>query len=248
MILIDSRVGSRHLVEALGSVATEIVLEFGDAMWLGNGPQGAVTCAVELKTIPDLIASLHSGRLSGHQLLGLQSYDYAYLLVEGLYKTDDSGRMLVRRGPLWEPLIVGSREVQTDELEAALHSYEVIGGLYRRNSTGRRDTARIIRALYNWWQKRWDAHRTHLTVYRPREHFHLIPPSPVQQFAAMLPGVGAIRSAAVASRFASFRSIVEADEKAWLTVPGIGKATVRKIHQWLEGETLEGETLGGETE
>src|SRR3989304_2010126 len=86
MVLVDDRVGSAGLADLLKD-AILTTLEYGDCAFSGNGPNGIIKIGVERKAISDLIQSINSGRLSGHQLPGLlETYDRVYLLVEGQWR------------------------------------------------------------------------------------------------------------------------------------------------------------------
>ena len=61
-------------------------MDYGDAMVTGNGPCGQVDIGIERKRIGDLVNSITTGRLSGHQLPGLLAQYYkVYIIVEGMY-------------------------------------------------------------------------------------------------------------------------------------------------------------------
>ena len=84
MILIDSRTGSGELAPYISSPKLVCHLDFADFSFSGNGPEGGVGIGVERKGVMDLLQSMTSGRLVGHQLIGLQKeYDWTYLLVVG---------------------------------------------------------------------------------------------------------------------------------------------------------------------
>ena len=82
MILVDDRIGAVEIAPLLGSPNVTCRLEFADFAWSGNGPDGQVDIGVERKSLLDLLASMTTGRLSGHQMVGLTAqYDWVYLLV-----------------------------------------------------------------------------------------------------------------------------------------------------------------------
>lgn len=61
-------------------------------------------------------------------------------------------------------------------------------------------------------------------------------PSPKRIFASTLPKVGVEKSAEVAKAFPNIRAMVNASEKDWLAVPGIGKGIVKQIREFFEAE------------
>src|ERR1035437_8002080 len=107
MILVDLRIGSKYLLaplKAAGFEAQLVELEFGDIAFEGKGPNGTtLNIGVELKVLGDLVNSLRTGRLAGHQLPGLlKTYDYAWLLVEGEWRANAAGQVTTqKRRRLW---------------------------------------------------------------------------------------------------------------------------------------------------
>lgn len=229
MILVDRRVGSRELLPLMPSgVAAEAELEFGDVMLVGNGPTGPVAVGVERKTVPDLLNSLESGRLAGHQLPGLaRAYDLTYLLVEGMYRPDAQGGLsrLAVRGDgwaQWQSASPSGKGWMYGEFVQRLLTLEARGGVRLHNTTDIWDTVQWLVALHKWWERPWDEHRSHECIYEP----HAVSYKPVttlRRVANALPGVGLDKSAAVERHFKSIRALALADEAEWQKVPGIGK-------------------------
>src|ERR1044071_4618368 len=98
MILrIDDRIGSVELAPLFQSYGIKPIvcrLEFGDLDFVGRGPQGGCAIVVERKRINDLVSSIQSKRLSGHQTPGMaRSYDYAYLIVEGIWRPAENDQL-----------------------------------------------------------------------------------------------------------------------------------------------------------
>src|SRR4051812_5465590 len=104
MLLVDPRAGSVNLIEPLRAQGLEVVethLESGDVGFIGRGEGGVpVHIGVEYKTLSDCISSMRTGRLEGHQLLGMRAdpplYDFAYLLIEGTPLVQN-GQLMERR-------------------------------------------------------------------------------------------------------------------------------------------------------
>ena len=114
MIQIDERTGSAELQSLFPPGVPTIVgrLEFGDFAFLGNGPEDEpVSIGVERKGIRDLLNSMVTGRLVGHQLIGLvNNYHYVYIVVEGLWRFNPTdGMMEEHSNGGWVPIQLGSR-------------------------------------------------------------------------------------------------------------------------------------------
>src|ERR1035437_4551441 len=120
MILVDRRIGSNDLLAPLKAADFEaqlVELEFGDIAFEGKGPNGTtLNIGVELKVLGDLVNSLRTGRLAGHQLPGLlKTYDHAWLLMEGQWRANAFGQVAaLRRRGAW---VVMPGKMMASELE-----------------------------------------------------------------------------------------------------------------------------------
>lgn len=215
-------------------------LDGGDLMFLGNGPEGReVTIGIEFKKIRDLLSSLRSNRLQGHQLLELQPYDFRFLLVEGEWRHDDSGLVTLRSGYKdWAP---APGRFSAAELDKTLLGLVLRAGVIVWATRTRRETVRWIESVYrNFTDMAWDAHTSHTGTYRPAT---LTRPSPFREFIQGIPGVGAKTGKAVEQFFlnpstgkASPRKAVAARAATWQQIDGIGKTGASNIDRFLEGE------------
>lgn len=241
MIIVDDRAGSNRFPALLRPLGLKVVLgrlEYGDFSWLGEGPGGApVTIGVEHKRLDDLLQSITTGRFAGHQLPGLlQSYDHTYLIIEGLWRPcPTSGLLQVRAGRDWVDQGRGARRWMYRDIEHWIMTMELKGGVIVRRTSTSDETARLLHALYGWWSKGWDDHRSHLVlsqahaINRSHDPALLSKPSLVRRVANELPGIGWDRSAAVASHFPTVLDMVLATPKDWAKVPGIGKTTSTRV-------------------
>jgi ERCC4-type nuclease len=243
MLLVDSREGSRDLSIPLRSEGLEAELaelEYADVCWMGQGPGGLIPVGVELKTVRDLLSSMRSGRLAGRQIPGmLASYDYSYLLVEGVFRPNPQTGVLEepRRGG-WQELRLGASRFYYDDVELFLTSLDTLTPLRVRRTRSRTETIRAILLLYRWWQKPWEDHGSLKVLYGGP------PPSPLpvehsllRKFAVQLPGVGWERSAAVERSFSSVAEAVSANESRWRQIDGIGKVLSRRIVNAIHNRT-----------
>lgn len=243
MLLLDRRIGSADLQSPLTSlgVPVEIVtLDFADCAFLGHGPlgEGSMQIGVEIKQIRDLLNSIQDGRFSGHQLPGLlRQFDVAWLIVEGLWRPAADGLLEIYRRGKWEALELGARRYTYKEPDAYLTTLEMKTGIRVRRTANRDETAHVIANLYRWWtNKSWEQHRSHLSLHRPADATFLLPPPLRRRIAGELPGIGHEKSAAVAAHFGSTRAMVNADEKEWVKVPGIGKTLAKRIVAGVESQ------------
>ncbi len=225
MIYIDRRVGSVDLCEPLlaaGLPAQITELEYADLAFEGQGAKGTtLSIGIELKNINDMVGSLRSGRLAGHQLPGLrQTYDRAWVLCEGQWRHDDVGNLVSYQGKYrgWKPL---PGKMSAFELEKQLLTIELCGGVHVRHCTTRRDSLRFIGSLYRWFtDKAMDAHTSHLAVHNPPV---LVAVSDFRQAVMRWPGIGLKASKAVEVRFKS----------------SIARAGAAGVDEWAAIETVD---------
>lgn len=254
MILVDPRAGSGPLLKPLlaaGIPAESAYLDYGDLAFEGKGNEGVVVqVGVEFKTLHDLVDSLRSGRLTGRrkdgspgQLQGMmESYDYAWLLMEGQWRENAAGMITEYKGPHrgWTAVPGG---MNVYELEARVLGLEMCGGLRVRHTNRRADTVRVLGSLYRWWTDRaLDQHSSHLAPHRPTGVIAL---SLFRQAVMAWPGIGRKASMAVELHFGgSIRAAVQAPAREWAeieTVDDAGKSrrlghvAADRLRQFFEG-------------
>lgn len=249
MLLIDPRIGSGELLPFFKpyDVAVEIhPLEYGDIMWCGNGPSGPELVGVERKRLSDLVSSMRSNRLSGHQLPGLLAmYEWVYVLVEGVWRAGVGGEVEMLCGRDWVPLRVGPRWVMFSEVDHYLATLEHKAGVSVHFTQDPKQTAAWLVSRYKWWNdKTWDKHGSHEAIYAPYEErqgrrrgsFVSKPVGPVEMVASQFPGVSK-KAYEFGKKFSSVLGMVSAEEKVLAEVEGIGKKGAKRIHEWLRGKS-----------
>lgn len=210
MLLVDERIGSKDLAEplrAMGLPVETTTLAFSDVCFNGRGDNDVpVFIGIELKKLPDLVSSLRTGRLSGHQTPGLVGKDGAFirawLLIEGHWRTNSSGIVTVekfnprKRRTEWVPL---HGNMTTAEMEKRVHTLELMCGLHTRYTNTRNDTLHFIANLYRWWSdESMDRHTSHLT---PHTAHGFLPLSDFRQTVMRFPSIGLKASKAVEDYF-----------------------------------------------
>ena len=206
MILIDSRVGSKHLAPLIrGSELTQ--LEYGDAAF--STVDGRLV-GVEVKRVNDAVQCMYTGRLADHQIPGLrQHYDVVYLIVEGVYRPcPESGVMqLWKEFPSskatvcgqWYDVTTGRKRLMFTAFEQWLCSMSQLGCVSVRNTSSAHGTAALVSALYTWYQR--EDHKSFDTLHQAEgAGASLSRPSMLRRMLALLPHVGWERSAKLAQR------------------------------------------------
>lgn len=201
--------GSKELLQPLratGIRAELTTLDSADFAFEGNGPDaGTWSIGVERKTLPDLVASLQSGRLQGLQTehgqggqLGRlrQTYDLAWVLVEGQWTADRQGRICQKRRQQLHPVPGNMTE---DGLAKRLLSLQLLGGILIERTRDTQHTVHWLASLMRWWtDKEWSEHKTLETTHRPQG---LMPVSQFRQVAMTFPGVGLAASKALDAHY-----------------------------------------------
>lgn len=169
-------------------------------MFDGNGPDGRVTIGIERKTIGDLVSSLQGGRLQGFQYGKLHdTYDFVWLLVEGIWSTDAQGRLTIRRGQFGMRRLPGAHMTE-DGLTKALITLEVKGGLKVKQTFNQAQSVTWLTSMLRWWtDKLWEGHKTLLTPYSGHQVIGQI--SMFREMVMKLPDVGVSASKAVELAF-----------------------------------------------
>ena len=240
--MLDPRAGSSELLDPLvaaGLPVETVTLKFGDLAFVGRGEGGhPLAIGLEHKKLPDLINSMATDRLAGHQLTGmLQTYDRSYLIIEGEWDVDDSGRVVVPSK--FKRLVTPMKGAPcASVLESRVWTLEHRGGLRVRWTRNQKETIRHIATLYRCWTDRdLDDHRSHLAIHAPDLDRALTNPvSLKRRIAAVLPHIGYTLSGAVDDYFPSVWRMINASEEDWRDIDGVGKKTAADIVNAIQKE------------
>ncbi len=243
MILVDDRVGSIELLPELSRLGYHVQsqrLDAGDFSFPGEGPNGPCLIGIERKRLGDLVQSLKSGRLVGHQAIQMrQQYDYCYLLIEGVYRVNEYNQVEIPIGrSRWSSISRGRGSfLLYSDLSKWLTGFELGSGFFLRRSAHLQESALLIGSLADYWSKPWDEHRT-------MNQFHsgqvlrgvgLEAPSLVRRVAKELDGIGWEKSKAVEAVFGTVMDMVDGGVKDWMKVEGIGKKIAERVVRDLRG-------------
>lgn len=179
MLIIDRR--EQGIVELLSrfDVPVSIAeLEYGDALFTGNGPKGECTVAVERKRLSDLINSMTKKRLSGHQLRGCwKAYDFVFVFAEGIWRPGPGGEIQIQKFDYrtrkrdWGAFFTSdnreeSRGISYRQLMSYLTTLELRGNVVVRRTASDIETAVQYATLWHWFNdKMWAEHTAHDQLY-----------------------------------------------------------------------------------
>ena len=266
VISIDRRAGSMELLPLFPKSAAILDdLPFGDFAFTGHGPDGReFLIGIERKAVRDLMNSIRSGRLSGHQLVGMADlYNRIYLIVEGQWRPnpldgsmeDQWRKEYVKSGEQrftggWRTLRTGTIGYMYAEAGNYLTTLEEAGVRVKRTGD-ERETVKVVMDLAQWWAKDYEKHRGHLAMHATHTwngggetgRLELLGRPPLaMRMAAELEGIGIERAREVAKMFRfqatprqSAREMTEAtEEELWRRVKGVGKVLAGKVIRELE--------------
>ncbi len=244
MILIDNRVGSRELLSLIHGVGVQAELAghlSTDFQFEGCGPDGPVLVGFERKEIRDLLTSMRDNRLAGSQVGHMiEAYDVCYLVVEGYWRCGPASGLVELPGGgrgggnHFQP---ARGSIRFSELSRFLASLRELGGLRIWRTFDIHDTARYLVEEWHWWQKPWDEHKTHRTLYSPDAPRPRVGHKPrifrteaplKEHWLARLPRIDA-RAEALSQYFVSARDLANAPVERWEAIAGIGKKTAALV-------------------
>lgn len=251
-LFIDPAIGSREFLRPLTRLGCPAILKHrhvADFTFYGNGPTGRVHVGIERKRVYEIVGTINGDkRFVGRQLPKLIKAhpQFPILIVEGVVRPDArdgtllTGRVIERRGK--DPIVVFRDDRYGRATYERYHKFLATLRLKARlvviPTIDEADTAFVVHALYGWFQKDWNAHKS---AYRVEE-------SPVdsaildertfkRQVFAQWPGVGWKRSARVSRFFDSVQEGASADVTLWMQALGIkeGRTIATNLVRVLKG-------------
>jgi len=238
MIQIDNRIGSKelHLLFKPYRIPSELTrLEFGDLSWIGNGPDDhPVFIGIERKRLKDFLSSMESGRLSGHQLIGMQNaYHYSYIAIEGIWRGGKDGVIEIPiRGRKWVPLELGSRKFTVSMVDNFTNSISIMLGIPCIFTSKIERTVQWCANCYRWWTgKKWEQHKSVSAKKSNRLPIGLSGKKPplVARVVMELNGIGADKAMKIAKEFDTIQQLLNSDVNQLIKINGIGKSTAERI-------------------
>lgn len=241
MILIDSRVGSRELlpwVQRVGVTSQLGQLEYGDAAFEGNGPDGRVCIGIERKTLGDMLTCIDDARYSAHQRPGmLAMYQKSILMIEGVWKPESSTGYLMEcvAQLTWRPYRYRARMVMYNKLFRYLLTIQ-LGGTVVIFTRDLEHTAFNICECFHYFSKRWEDHTSLMEVQKLNIPELRGKPSLVRRWASDLEGIGVKHSLEAEKIFKTPYKLAQSSEVDWLKIPGVGAKLARRLFKEIHGE------------
>ncbi len=206
-ILADHREKDNKIVKELIEMGLSVRTgQLESADYLVSGRVG-----VELKKVPDFVASIIDGRLL-EQVRGLKnSFDKAVLIIEG------------------EEDIYAVRKVHANAIRGMLSSIVLDFGvpvLYTRNP---KDTAGLLAVMAKREQERdrdFSYHERKPQTMKEQQEF----------LVSSLPGVGVQTARKLLEKFGSVKSVVNATKEELIALEGVGEKTAERLLKLFEEE------------
>lgn len=259
-LLISDAAGSREVAAAVNKRPghPEVILlsmaemPFGDCMMTWKGPQGkALLVGVEIKKLDDILSCIQTGRFAGWQMPGmLGTYDISLLLVEGNWQMNHQTGVLehLKGAGGWHAVSTGPRKWMYRELNRWLLVLSMVAGIQVLKTRGMDETVQTLIDLHALGEEGWNDHRslkTHSQVTTDQLKYRELPdgskrmryekPSLLEKLAAQFDGLGVDRAIAVGEHFKSVKEMINAGEKEWAAIPGVGKKLSGRIVKTIAG-------------
>ena len=240
---------NQDLIHHLGGLGQPCPLPYGDAVFMGVWEDGEVVrVLIERKKLIDMIRCVMDTGRHIQQMRDAHGagYKVQYLILEGMIRAGADGRVETRDGSGWVPMSKISErvggvvpDIEFGRLDNYLNQLALYLGVFTKETTGVRDTARRVLDLYYLFQKPPDDHSSlrmlhNVRMPTPGSYSEaLVEPSLVRKVANQLPGVGWKRSRGFEEKYGNLgemcRDIAEGNVGGLMKVKGIGKGIAEKI-------------------
>ena len=230
MMLVDPRAGSGDLLEPLAArlngQVESCTLDSGDVVWSGVGPGDEdILVGAEIKSLEDMLTSMRSGRYVDQLDRMCAAYKVVYLMIQGVWKPNEEGWIVVPIKGGWTVLNIATREQGLggrranflySELDKFITSLEMKRDVIVRRvpEFSRSHRLELIHQLVNlhqWWQKPWDSHDSVEKVKLQSGNPIAGKASVLRMVAAQCPGVGWELSRHIDQYFGTVEAFVAAD-------------------------------------
>lgn len=234
------------MIKALGAEAVPFPLVCVDAGFFGTGLNNKpLRVGVERKKIGDMAQCILNGRyIHQAQTAHDTGFNVLCLIVEGRVRSNPDDGILevpvwgvnpktLRRAEIWQPV---KPFITYSRFDQFLTELFCLAGILVKRSETVAETALQIKDLYVNFQKSPDKHNSLHQIYTLAPPVvQLTRPGLVRRVAKELDGIGWERSGQVAAQFKSVREMVDANQKQWYAIEGIGKKTAEKVVAELQG-------------
>lgn len=227
----------RTYIRSMGVECDSVPLEYGDAVFEGNGPDGTMAIGIERKSLHDMLSCIEDSRYVSHQRIGMKKlYAVNVLIIEGYWRPKENGMLMESRdGCTWWPCKPHGRQVMYGTLRRYLISIRH-SGVSVNFTQNLWHTAYDICEEYHYHQKAWDKHTSLMEIHKLAIPQMSGKASLTRQWAAACEGVGVKMSQEAEQLFRRPIKLATADEAAWLRIPGMGVKKAQQIVKEIHGQ------------
>jgi ERCC4-type nuclease len=243
-LYVDPRIGSDDLVPLLTPFGLPVLrkqLSCGDVFFTGHGPdRSTVMVGVERKRLGDALQCMQDGRLTRKQIPGmLEEYNFSWLLIEDAIRPGDNGYLQVKKvksyssGKTYEfwvdAIFNKGRKLYYGDFMKWLFSIQMGSGLRLAITSDASETASWIIALYQYFQKPFEDHKTFRAFDESGTPPLVIPTTAMKVAKDLAVGIGWEKAISAAEHFRTAQAVVNATVEEWLEVDGIGKELAKRL-------------------
>ena len=231
MIYLTTAHNDRDLVRYLAE-ANPVPIPHGDFIFQGvavdeKGESLYRVCG-ERKKAMDLVQCINDGRHIKQVRDAFNAkppFTHYFLVIETISRLGPDGEFEYRTGTNWTRTGMAWNRVMS-----YLNQLSFLMGVHIYWSNSPKMTAEIVRSVYNFFQV--EEHHS-LKKFHSPDVTLLTTPSLLRTVAKELPGIGWERSLAIEQSFPTVREMINATEKDWQEVDGIGKVLAKRITEAL---------------
>lgn len=242
MILIDDREGSRDLVDtiALHDLSVLTRLESGDCSFEGLGNGGLITrIGIEVKTISDLVSSARTTRLQKQLVRMRDEYDTSWVLYYGIFRPSPKSKGILlyhETTGKWRLLKLGRWRVPYSYLQSITVRISELGVSVFHVAT-KENVSQWVAQIYRCCQKPPEKQtfmRTFMSTLGSKKSNAVTESKEILRVARVASGFNGInyaRGVEAARYFGSVFAMINASEREWRNVNGIGGATASSVYR-----------------
>jgi len=218
----------------------------GDVAFAGNGPESQVMIGVEIKSVADMLQSMHQGRLQEQIKRMAGCYDLIWLLQYGRYRANPKSKYLSCPNPVqvyksrsktrlrdgWYDIRLDNKPVPYGYLEAFKCSPSLMSlGVQIVRVESLEEAAQWLGVLYRTWTKPFHKHssmrvfdssgdKLGSTRLKTMSTFPDLSSDVLEaaKFLSGIPGIRYERAIAIAKHFPSLDRMISADVDDWAEI------------------------------
>lgn len=233
MILTTTAHNDKDLLKALSPLSIPASIKYGDVNFIGKWDNNETVWFLgERKKLSDLIQCINDGRhIRQVQAAREAGFRYIFFILEAKYrKNGQTGLVQELRGNRYRD---HESEMAYSRIRSYLYELEWYAGIKVYETKSLDETVRIIRELYDLFQRPPESHNSLKKIYHTplpssSRLFERVP-SLRKRIAHELPEVGFELAGRLEKRFNTTKELINASEDELISIEGIGKKIANRI-------------------